>query len=148
MTSTSSSTDSVNFNVQHTFALPPQRGQRGQPQRGGGGGRGGGGRGGRGGTLSIQFQFQRQNNVQAGSYPTIGGSGLQHAFNTQVSFARPIGRVQSQLQFRMNANHNESTNLYSNVTNIAGLLGITGVSTDPGDWGLPSLSFINFTGFE
>src|SRR5262249_44730929 len=57
VTSTTSNTDSVNFQIQHTFARPqPQRGQRGQ--RGGGGG-GRGGRGGRGGgTLSVQVQFQ------------------------------------------------------------------------------------------
>ena len=149
VTSTSSNSDNVNFNIQHTFATPPTpRGQRGQRGgAGGGGGRGGGGRG-RGGTLSVQFQFQRQNNVQAGTYPTIGGSGLQHAFNLQVSYSRPIGRFQSQMQFRANRNHNESTNLYSNVSNIASLVGINGVSADPGDWGLPSLSFVNFSGLN
>jgi hypothetical protein len=145
VTSTTSDGDSINFNLQHTFAQPNQRGQRG----GGAGGRGGRGGGrGRGGTLSVQFQFQRQSNVQAGAFPSIGGSGLQHAFNTQVSFSKPIGRFQSQLQVRINRNHNESTNLYSGITNVAGLLGIAGVSPDPGDWGLPSLSFVNFTGLN
>jgi hypothetical protein len=145
VTSTSSNSDSVNFNLQHTFAAPPQRGQRGQRGNAPGAGRGGRGRG---GTLSIQFQFQRQNNEQTGVYPSIGGSGLQHAFNTQVSFARPIGRLQNQIQFRVNRNHNENTNLYANRIDVAGNLRITGVSTDPGDWGLPSLSFINFTGLN
>ncbi len=149
VTSTTSDSDNVNFNIQHTFAQPNQRGQRGQQRFTGGGGRGGGrGGGGRGGTLSVQVQFQRQNNVQTGTFPTIGGSGLQHAFNTQVSYSKPIGRFQNQMQFRVNRNHNQNTNLYANITNVAGLLGITGVSTDPGDWGLPSLSFVNFTGLN
>jgi trimeric autotransporter adhesin len=147
VTSTSSDSDSINFNIQHMFAQPNQRGQRGQ-RGGGGAGRGGGQRGGRGSTLSIQFQFQRQNNVQAGPFPSIGGSGLQHAFNTQVSYSRLIGRFQSQMQFRINRNHNQNTNLYSIVTNVAGLVGVTGVSADPEDWGLPSLSFVNFTGLN
>ncbi|HEY2385006.1 MAG TPA: TonB-dependent receptor [Terriglobia bacterium] len=145
VTSTTSDSDAINFNLQHTFAQPTQqRGQRG----GGGGGRGGRGGRGRGGTLSVQFQFQRQNNVQAGAFPSIGGSGLQHAFNTQVSFSKPIGRMQNQMQFRVNRNQNQSTNLYANLTNVAGLLGITGVSQDPADWGLPNLSFVNFTGLN
>lgn len=144
---TTSDSDSVNFNLQHTFTPPPQqRGQRGG-RAGGGGGGGRGGRG-RGGTLSVQFQFQRQNNVQAGSFPSIGGSGLQHAFNLQVSFSKPIGRMQNQMQFRVNRNHNQSTNLYANLTNIAQQLGITGVSQDPADWGLPGVSFVNFTGLN
>jgi hypothetical protein len=142
---TASDSDAINFNIQHTFAQPQQqRGQRGQ-RGGGGGGRGGRGRG---GTLSVQFQFQRQNNVQSGAYPSIGGSGLQHAFNTQVSYSKPIGRIQNQMQFRVNRNHNQSTNLYANLTNIANQVGVTGVSQDPADWGLPSLSFVNFTGLN
>src|SRR5262249_48609802 len=70
VTSTTSDSDNVNFNIQHTFAQPNQRGQRGQQRFTGGGGRGGGrGGGGRGGTLSVQVQFQRQNNVQTGTFP-------------------------------------------------------------------------------
>lgn len=148
VTSMASDSDSINFNIQHTFAQPNQRGQRGQRGGGAGGGRGGGGRGGRGGTLSVQFQFQRQNNVQTGTFPSIGGSGLQHAFNTQVSYGKPVGRLQNQLQVRINRNHNQNTNLYAGITNVAGLVGITGVSTDPADWGLPSLSFVNFNGLN
>jgi hypothetical protein len=98
--------------------------------------------------LSIQFQFQRQNNVQVGNFPSIGGSGLQHAFNMQVSFSKPIGRMQNQMQVRVNRNHNQSTNLYANLTNVAGLVGITGVSQDPADWGLPTVSFVNFNGLN
>ena len=147
VTSTSSDSDTISFQIQHQFARPNQRGQRGGQRGGQGGGqRGGGGRGGRGGgQLSVQVQFQRSNNVQAGTFPTIGGSALQHGLSATVNYSRPVGRFQSQMRFRFNKNHNENTNLFANTTDVAGLLGINGVSRDPGDWGLPTLSFVNFT---
>ncbi len=39
-------------------------------------------------------------------------------------------------------------NLYAFNTNVAGLAGITGISTNPFDWGLPNLSFTNFGGVQ
>jgi len=48
------------------------------------------------------------------------------------------------MQFSYNRNHNIATNIYANKNDVAGLLGINGVSRDPADWGLPTLSFTNF----
>jgi len=62
-----------------------------------------------------------------------------------VQYSRSIGRLQSQLQVSFNQNHNESTNLFANSKNVASLLGLTGVSQDPADWGLPTLGFTNFS---
>jgi len=47
-----------------------------------------------------------------------------------------------------NHNHVSATNLYSNVTNVAGNAGIGGISNDPFDWGLPGISFISFGGLS
>jgi len=50
--------------------------------------------------------------------------------------------------FRVNYNHNHvsTTNLFSNVQNVAGDAGIGGVSPNPFDWGLPGISFTSFAG--
>ncbi len=40
------------------------------------------------------------------------------------------------------------TNPFAYNQNIAGDLGITGVSTEPMDWGIPQISFTNFTGLN
>jgi uncharacterized membrane protein YgcG len=151
LTTATSDSDNVNFQIRHQFAQPQRgnRGQRGNNNNGGGGGRGGGGRGGRGGgTLNVQVQFSHSSNQSIGSVPAIGGSNLNHGLNTTVSYARQFGRIQSTMNFRFNKNHTEGTNLYVNNTNIAQQLGITGVSQDPGDWGLPTVSFVNFSGLS
>ena len=55
-----------------------------------------------------------------------------------TSFARRISFIRYGCQF--NRNRADVANL-SGVTNVAGGAGIGGVSTDPFDWGVPSLSF-------
>jgi hypothetical protein len=145
VTTNSNDSETLNFRVQHNFARPGQRGQRGQ-RGAGGGGRGGGGRGGRGaGTLSVQLQYQRSSSVTNNPFPTIGGDTSRRALNSQVQYSRSIGRFQSQLQVSFNRNHNENTNLFAYSNNVAGLLGLNGVSQDPADWGLPTLGFTNFS---
>ncbi len=48
-------------------------------------------------------------------------------------------------QFFFTRNRNQSLNQYAFVRNIAGELGITGISEAPIDWGYPQLTFTNFT---
>ena len=148
VTTNKNDSESVNFRIQHNFNRPGQRGQRGQRggNGGGGGGRGGGGRGGRGaGTLSFQLQYQRSAAKVNNPFPTIGGDTDRHGFNTSVQYSRSFGRIQSQLQVGFNQNHNQSINRFAYTRDIAGLLGIQSVSPDPADWGLPTLSFTNFS---
>src|SRR6202023_128496 len=59
------------------------------------------------------------------------------------------GRGRATNMFRVNYNHNHvsTTNLYSNVQNVAGDAGIGGISANPFDWGLPGIGFTSFAGF-
>jgi hypothetical protein len=152
VTSTENNSDSINFSIQHTIR-PPQQ-QRGQQQnaqqfiqalQSGNLGALAGIRGGRGGQLQVQVQYQRSNTVSANPFPGIGGSQQGHGLNTSVSYNRSIWKAFSNMQFRVNRNHNEGTNLFEYSNNVAENLGITGVSTDPADWGVPTLSFTNFS---
>jgi hypothetical protein len=56
------------------------------------------------------------------------------------------GRLTNNLRFNYNHNHVSTTNLFSEIENVAGNAGITGISTDPFDFGLPVLSFTSFGG--
>jgi outer membrane receptor protein involved in Fe transport len=49
-----------------------------------------------------------------------------------------------------NHNHVSTTNLYSNTADVAGPggAGITGISNNPFDWGLPGISFTSFGGLN
>ena len=66
--------------------------------------------------------------------------------NTGWVYSR--GRVSNNLRFNYNHNHVSTTNLYSGIEDVAGNAGITGISTDPFDFGLPGLSFTSFGGLS
>jgi hypothetical protein len=154
-TAVTSSSDDVTFRIVHVFgAQPPQGRGRGGPAggpRGGFGGRGfgpggpasrGGGRGGPArATLSISADYRRSSAVQSSSFPTIGGATAGAAWNVPVNLMYSKGRFNNLLNVTFNRNRTDGRNLYAFSRNIVGDAGISGVSSDPYDWGVPNLSF-------
>ncbi len=147
VTTNATVSDSVSLRVTHNFT-PNVAGRGGPGLRGGGRGGFGGGRAGRGagrqGTsvlMNAQFQYRRNNSDQNNVFPTLGGT------NTSSSLAVPVSlNIQHKRNlFNVNVNYartnSHAINQYAFAEDVAGLAGITGVSTDPFDWGVPQLSF-------
>ena len=65
-----------------------------------------------------------------------------------VTYTRSIGRVSNSAHIEVSRSRNTTTNLYAYNQDITGGLGIQGVSQNPFDWGLPGLSFTNYTGLN
>ena len=159
VTANSSKSNDVNLRVTHVFGTQPQRGAGGGRGRGGfapgGQGRGGpggpggpfGGRAGRGGplptrsVLNASLGFRQSSNESSSTFPTIGGSAETKGLNVPVSWMLTKGRYINTLNASYNRNSSRSANLYAYTTDVAGIAGIDGVSTDPFDWGIPGLSF-------
>jgi hypothetical protein len=154
VTTNSSTSDSLSLRVTHSFTQTAGRG--GPGGRGGfGGGRGGaggpGGRGGRGqqGTsvnMTAQLQYRRNTNDQNNVFPTLGGLTNGSAFTVPLSLNIQHRRTMHNVNVNYSRTVNASRNHYAYVENVAGDAGITGVSVDPFDWGVPQLSFSTFTG--
>ena len=58
-----------------------------------------------------------------------------------VSFNIRHKRTMHAINVNFSSTSAKTTNHYAGVEDVAGLAGITGVSTDPFNWGVPSLSF-------
>ena len=149
ITSQESDTDALSLRLIHNFT------SSGGPGFGPGGmGPGGGGGGGRGGqrgprnNLSIGFNWSRGLSDIVNPFPSLAGSTNAQGWNGNVRWTYGKGRTTNSLSFNYNHNRAATTNLYSGVTDVAGNAGITGVSTDPFDWGLPGVSFNSFSGFS
>ena len=141
VTTNTNNGDDVNFRFNHSFGEPA--GQRGRPPRGGGGARGGQ-RGGR--SLSFGLQYRTQDLALSSSLPTTGGKSTVLGINIPISYSQSFGRVNNAIQFGFSRNRNSTTNVYSGIEDVAGLAGVLGVSQNPFDWGIPRLSFTNFSG--
>lgn len=151
-TTMDSVSDNIGARITHNFT--PAAGGRGGGGFGGRGGGGGGaaGRGGRGGRgqattvmLNAQVQYRRTDNERINVFPTLGGE------NRGSSLALPLGLniTHRRMLHNINLNYSRTTsssvNRYAYIENVAAAAGITGVATDPFDWGVPALSFAGFS---
>jgi hypothetical protein len=147
VTSAESNTDSVNLRLIHNFdaASGPGFGPFG-----GGGGGGGGGKGRSQNNINFGMNWSRGSNTIVNPFPSLaGGTGTQ-GLNASAGWTYGKGRATNIFRVNYNHNHVSTTNLYSNLTDVAGPggAGIGGISNNPFDWGLPGISFTSFGGLS
>ena len=151
----SSNSISLRINQNLTPNLPEPRaggaGARGGGAAGGGrggGGAQGGGRGGRGGltiNLSAQLQYRGNSSEQFNIMPQLGGTTKSTSVTVPITLTVAKGRTNHNFTVNIAHTSNETTNQFSNATNVAGLAGITyPTAQDALNWGVPNLTFSNF----
>jgi trimeric autotransporter adhesin len=146
VTSGSSTSDSVNLRVIHNFG---SGGGPGLMTFGGpGGGGGGGGRRRAQNNINFGLNWTRNSTTLVNPFPSLNGGNSLQGLNASAGWTYGRGRVTNTFRVNYNHNHVETTNLFSNVQNVAGDAGIGGVSTNPFDWGLPGISFNTFAGLS
>ncbi len=93
-------------------------------------------------SANIQFQHRDSGTPQPFGYTdTRSGYGL----TTTLGWTRNLStNVLSNLQFKFSRNRNDVTPYFSTQPDVATQLGIRGVSTNPLDYGPPTLNFTNF----
>ena len=144
-TTTDSIGDNIGGRITHNFT--PAAAGRGGAGRGGFGGRGGpGGRGGRGQTgtsvmLNAQVQYRRSDAERVNVFPTLGGHNESSNLAVPVSLNIAHRRTLHNVSLNVARSTSRSVNRYAGIVDVAGEAGITGVATDPFDWGVPDLSF-------
>lgn len=148
VTSANSSSDAVSFRLVHNFGATPGPGG-GRVILGGPGGIAGGGGGRRRAQNNINFglNWARSSSDMVNPFPSLAGGNSTQGLNSSAGWVYGKGRATNVLRVNYNHNHVATTNLYANVTNVDGLAGISGVSADPFNWGLPGISFTSFAGF-
>ena len=146
VTSAASSSDTVILRLIHNF------GTSSGPGFGpfGGGGGGSGGRRRAQNNINFGLNWSRSSSTSVNQYPSLaGGTGTQ-GLNASAGWTYGKGHATNIFRVNYNHNHVSTTNLYSNVLDVAGPggAGITGISNDPFDWGLPGISFTSFGGLS
>ena len=115
-----------------------------------GGGRFGGGRG-RGTNIVLTGQLQyRRNETQAlNVFPDLGSDTTNTSVSAPITLNVARGRSIQNITVNVAHTSATTTNAFSNSQNVAGEAGIlypTSASTDPMNWGVPTLTFSGFTG--
>jgi hypothetical protein len=148
VTTAATSSDTVILRLVHN--LGASSGPGFGPFGGGGGGGGGGGSRRSQNNINFGLNWSRGSNNIVNQFPSLaGGTGTQ-GLNASAGWTYSKGRVSNIFRVNYNHNHVSTTNLYSNVMDVAGPggAGIGGISNDPFDWGLPGISFTSFGGLS
>jgi hypothetical protein len=140
ITTTTSDSDDLNVRINHSFGAAPTPRGRGT---GGGGGR-------RGSQNSFNFglHYHATSANITNPFPSVGGSTSVRSFDVPIGYIKSFGKMTNSLRFDFNRSRTHTQNLYAFNNDIDSGLGITGVSTNPFDWGLPNISFADFTGLS
>jgi trimeric autotransporter adhesin len=148
VTSAESTSDSVNLRLIHNFGPVPAQGNRTPGGGGRGGGGGGGGRRRSQNNLNLGMSWTKTTTDIVGAFPSLAGGTSTQGLNANAGWVYGKGHATNNLRFTYNHNHVSTTNLYSNVTDVAALAQIGGVSTNPFDWGIPGINFTSFSGLS
>jgi hypothetical protein len=143
VTSGSTTTDNVSFRLIHNFG---SGGGPGLITFGPGGGGTGGGRRRAQNNINFGMNWTRNSTTLLNPFPSLSGGNSLQGLNASAGWVYSHGRATNNFRVNYNHNHVATTNLFSNVQNVAGNAGITGVSTDPFNWGIPGINFSSFSG--
>ena len=139
VTSATSDSDDLNIRLNHSFGAAPAGGRRGG---------GAGGRNAPRNSLQMGFHYHQSTATLTNPFPSVGGSTTVRSFDVPVSYTRSIGKLTNIVRVDFNRNRTRTQNLYAFNNNVAGALGITGISASPFDWGLPNLSFTDLASLQ
>ena len=156
-----SASNSVSLRL--TQNLSPNLPQRGAGPPGGPGGRGGfpgrsgfggaGGPGARGARpltimLTGQLQYRENHGDTFNVVPPLGGTASSTSLAVPIALNISKGRTNQTISFQMNHLRSSTNNPFSNAIDAAGDAGVNypaGVTVDPVNWGVPNLTFSQFS---
>jgi trimeric autotransporter adhesin len=96
-------------------------------------------------TIGINYSMRRGSALNASLFPGLDADNRTFSQNINVSGVHTFHRrLQLNWSFGLNRMQSEVSDSFSSRRNVAGELGITGVSDDAVNWGPPT---INFTGY-
>jgi hypothetical protein len=164
---TLSRTDQFTVRITHSITKPQANGRGG---RGGGfGGFGGAGRGGGGAaggadaagqngargrgafqpplnvTLNASLTYRRNSGDRGNVFPLLTGTTKGSTISAPVTVNVRKGRSIHTIGATFTRTTSSTLNNFAFDQDVAGLAGISGVASDPFDWGVPSLTFGSFT---
>jgi hypothetical protein len=99
-------------------------------------------------SLVFGFHYHGSNSNITNSFPSVGGSVTSRDFDVPIGYVRTWGKLTNNLHFDFNRSRTNTHNLYAFSQDIAADTGINGVSTNPFDWGLPTLAFTDLAGMQ
>lgn len=96
--------------------------------------------------LQVSYGANWSRSQSIPSFPTLRGKQSSLGQNASIGLTQQwMPRLTHDTRVNWSRNSTDSRNLFSNTQDIASNLGITGISTDPINYGVPAINYTNFT---
>jgi len=100
-------------------------------------------------SLNAMYFFNSARSNSVSSFPALTSNSSVRSQNLNLSEIHTLGpRTLNTLTVNFNRQRTSTLNAFAYKQDIAGELGIQGISTSPLDWGVPMTQFTNFTGLN
>lgn len=100
-------------------------------------------------SVNAAYFFNSSRTDAVSNFPGLTRHTSSRGQNLNLSETHTFGpRFLNTLQFNFNRQRSSTLNPFAFQEDVAGDLGIRGISSNPFDWGLPLLQFTNFTGLN
>jgi trimeric autotransporter adhesin len=96
-------------------------------------------------TLNGTINYRRNDGDRLNVFPLLNGQTLGSALSVPITLTARHGRTTQTINANFNQVKSSTLNAFAFNSDVAQLAGINGVSTDPFDWGVPTLTFGSYT---
>jgi trimeric autotransporter adhesin len=97
-------------------------------------------------SVSVNYNYSHSAADSLNLFPDLGGKNQTHQYSLQLGYSIGKGRLVNNLTANWNKTNTQVSNYFSNVTDIASQLGLSGLPDAPQLWGLPSVTLNQFNG--
>jgi trimeric autotransporter adhesin len=99
-------------------------------------------------SMSVNYNYSHNASDSLNLFPELGGKNQTHQYSLQLGYSIGEGRLTNNFTATWNKTRTEVSNYFSNLTDIASQIGLTGVPDAPQLWGLPDVTLDQFTGLN
>ena len=95
--------------------------------------------------VNFGLNYTDSNADQLTPFPGVGGNNKTRGLNANAGYTYAHGKTTNNFRVTFNRSQINTQNFFAGVDNVSGNLGITGISEEPLNWGLPNLSFSDYS---
>ena len=95
--------------------------------------------------LNANFNYSHSASDNLNIFPELGGKSQSHSYSLALGYSISKNHLTNSLNLTWNRSNSQTTNFFTNGTNVAGQLGLNGLSSDPQLFGLPGITLNQFT---
>ncbi|HTZ58735.1 MAG TPA: TonB-dependent receptor [Acidobacteriaceae bacterium] len=98
-------------------------------------------------SINANFNYNHNSGDELDLFPELSGKLQTHQYSLALGYTLGKGRVTNNLALNWNRSNSQLKNYFTDTTDIASQLGLSGLPTNPLFFGLPNLTLNQFTSF-